>query len=100
MRPWEEVDKQSTDRLPCPSAFTLRRLLPAYADAAHVLTDIAEVADAVGARGMEVTLDLRQYPARSLLLPALAGFQGPAITVKLTGVSLTPTVGQCKLNPG
>jgi hypothetical protein len=29
-------------------------------------------------------------PARSLLLPALAGFQGPAITVKLTGVSLTP----------
>ena len=36
------VDQQSTDRLPCPSAGTLRRLLPAYGDAAHVLADIAE----------------------------------------------------------
>jgi|AntAceMinimDraft_12_1070368.scaffolds.fasta_scaffold197062_1 sacsin len=84
------VDKQSTDRLPCPSAQTLRRLLPAYADAAHAMTDIAEVADAVGASGMEVTLDLRTYPARSLLLPQLAGFQGPAITVRLIGISLMP----------
>ena len=37
------VNQQSTDRLPCPSAGTLRRLLPAYGDAAHVLADIAEV---------------------------------------------------------
>ena len=69
------VDKQSTDRLPCPSAQTLRRLLPAYGDAAHALMDIAEIADTVGASGMEVRLDLRKYPSRSLLLPQLAGFQ-------------------------
>ena len=85
------VDKQSTDRLPCPSAQTLRRLLPAYGDAAHALMDIAEIADAAGASGMEVRLDMRKYPSRSLLLPQLAGFQGPAITVRLAGVSLTPT---------
>ena len=83
------VDKQSTDRLPCPSAQTLRRLLPAYDDAAYVLSDIAEIADATGASGVEVCLDMTEYPSRSLLLPQLAPFQGPAITARLVGVSLT-----------
>ena len=49
-----------------------------------------EIADAVGAREIEVALDTRTYPATSLLLPQLADFQGPAVTVKITGASLQP----------
>ena len=84
------VDKRSTDRLPCPSAQTLRRLLPMYNDSAFFLADVAEVADAAGARGIEVALDANTYPARSLLLPQLAAFQGPAVTVKFTGAPCSP----------
>ena len=82
------VDKSSTDRLPCPSAATLRRLLPAYDDRAHAFSDVAEVADVVCARGLEISLDLKTYKSRSLLLPQLAQFQGPAVTIRLPGVSL------------
>ena len=84
------VDKGSTDRLPCPSELTLRRLLPMYNDSAFFLADVVEIADAVGARDIEVALDIRTYPATSLLLPQLADFQGPAVTVKITGASLQP----------
>ena len=84
------VDKGSTDRLPCPSELTLRRLLPMYNDSAFFLADVVEIADAVGAREIEVALDTRTYPAMSLLLPQLADFQGPAVTVKITGASLQP----------
>ena len=61
-----------------------------YNDSAFFLADVAEVADAAGARGIEVALDANTYPARSLLLPQLAAFQGPAVTVKITGAPLQP----------
>ena len=85
------VDQSSVDRLPCPSANTLRRCVATFDDGAFRFSDLAEIADAAGAREMEVTLDLTRYPARSLLRPQLAGFQGAALAVTFRGVSLTPT---------
>lgn len=49
------------------------------------LQDIAEVADAAGAAGMEVFLDERQHGTQSLLQPGLAAMQGPALCVRIPG---------------
>ncbi|EFJ44918.1 hypothetical protein VOLCADRAFT_118510 [Volvox carteri f. nagariensis] len=109
-----EVEAQLTAALPCPSPGELRERLglaaaqasegrgvadPSGASAAGAsageaaaatfLFELLEVADALGLRGVRLVLDVRQHPAQSLLQPALAAFQGPALCVVLPEVVLS-----------
>ncbi|GIM06471.1 hypothetical protein Vretimale_10715, partial [Volvox reticuliferus] len=103
-----EVEAQLTAALPCPSPAELRERLgiptpqaQAQADAAPspsispedaastFLFELLEVADALGLRTVRLVLDARQHPAQSLLQPALAAFQGPALCVVLPEVALS-----------
>jgi sacsin len=82
------VDTELTDRLACPPAAALAKLLAGYDDAICMLLDILDVADCAGATGVTFTLDERQHGRTSLLTPALAAFQGPALLVRLEGAAL------------
>ncbi|GLC59948.1 hypothetical protein PLESTB_001557000 [Pleodorina starrii] len=103
-----EVEAQLTAALPCPSPEELRERLglagqveatsaaaAAAAAAAGVaaasafLFELLEVADALGLRSMRLVVDARQHPAQSLLQPALAEFQGPALCAVLPDVALS-----------
>ncbi len=89
-----QVNTRMTADLPCAPASMIAPLLSAAAeDTVHALLDIAELADAMGAETMEVTLDYRQHGVESLLLPGLADFQGPAICITLPGVILLQQPG-------
>ena len=55
-----------------------------------LLHDIVATADSVGACVVNVALDHRELPKRSLLLPTLGALQGPALVVALPDVSLPP----------
>jgi len=83
-----QMNTRMTADLPCAPAAMLAPLLASAAEdgVSHALHDIAEVADAVGAETMEVTLDCRQHGGDSVLLPGLADFQGPAICITLPGM--------------
>jgi hypothetical protein len=83
------VDKEMTDRLACPPAAALATLLAGYDDASSLLYDILDVADAVGASGVEFTLDERTHGRQSLLSPGLAACQGPALLARIEGVVLS-----------
>ncbi|KXZ55127.1 hypothetical protein GPECTOR_3g279 [Gonium pectorale] len=101
-----EVEAQQTSALPCPSPAELRERLglsatasdaatPAEADLAGVsavatfLFELLELADALGLRAVRLVLDARQHPDQSLLQPALAAFQGPALCAVLPEVALS-----------
>ncbi len=87
-----QVNTRMTADLACMPASALAPMLGADwgAGPSHILADIAEAADAAGAGTLEITLDERQHGQESLLLPGLAGFQGPAICITLPGASLIP----------
>ena len=54
----------------------------------HVLHDLLEVADVLGARTVEVLLDERTHRSESVLQPSLAPLQGPSLVVHIPGVAL------------
>lgn len=83
-----QMNNRMTADLPCAPASMLAPLLTSAAEdgVTHALHDIAELADAVGAETMEVTLDCRLHGRDSVLLPGLADFQGPAICITLPGM--------------
>ncbi|GFR39739.1 hypothetical protein Agub_g221, partial [Astrephomene gubernaculifera] len=108
-----EVEAQRTAVLPCPSPAELRERLGLQAQAessvptatatasaaaaaaaaesaaATFLFELLEVADALGSRGLRLVLDRRHHPAQSLLQPALAAFQGPALCAVMPDVVLS-----------
>jgi hypothetical protein len=91
LRYHHQVENQTSERLPCPPASLLKQLLAVQADSALLsLSDILEVADAVGCREVTFHLDARTHPSQSLLQPGLSAFQGPALCIKLGGVVLSP----------
>jgi hypothetical protein len=60
----------------------------AHADAAHVAIaaaawDLVAIAETIGAHSVEISLDLNNYPTRSLLQPQLSQYQGPALCVRV-----------------
>ena len=80
---------EMSDRLLCPPAATLARMLGDRDDASQMLMDFIEVADAVGAKSVQITLDLRTHASQSIFQPSMAAFQGPALLLQLDGCSLT-----------
>ena len=70
------AEVEATQAVPCPAA-------PAAGDAAEAaLPDVLAAADAaLGARSVAVVLDARTHGAASLVHPALAGAQGPALVL-------------------
>ncbi|KAL4545625.1 hypothetical protein Ndes2526B_g00282 [Nannochloris sp. 'desiccata'] len=90
LRYHHQVENQTSERLPCPSANLLRQLLAVQADPAILaLSDILEIADAVNCHDVQIHLDTRTHPSQSLLQPGLGAFQGPALCIKLGGVVLS-----------
>ena len=70
---------------------------PIHPRVAQILLDILELADIIGSRAIHFCVDHRKHPTQSLLSPALASFQGPALLVFMPGVQLS--VEQiCKLH--
>ena len=70
------AEVEATQAVPCPAA-------PAAGDAAEAaLPDVLAAADAaLGARSVAVVFDARTHGAASLVHPALAGAQGPALVL-------------------
>ena len=86
------LEEQLTDRLPCPTTEHVGRALaegaPGMAPGMHVLMDLIEVAEALGAHAVHLLLDRRKHGTRSLLSPSLSAFQGEALCVYMPGVLL------------
>jgi sacsin len=82
---------RDTSALTCPSAATITARLGSYildtsaapfSPAMQFLAlDMLEVADALGCTSVQFLHDSNSYPSQSILLPSLAPFQGPAITI-------------------
>ncbi len=90
LRYHHQVENQTSERLPCPPASLVKQLLTVQADPAFLaLSDILEIADAVGCHDVSIHLDARTHPSQSLLQPGLSAFQGPALCIKLGGVALS-----------
>ena len=90
LRYHHQVENQTSERLPCPPATLLRQLLTVQSDPALLaLSDILEVADVCGCKGVEIHLDGRTHPSQSVLQPGLSALQGPALCVHLKGVVLS-----------
>ena len=83
------LEEKLTDTLPCPSADAVRATLSEAGHEAHLLLDLLEVADYLGARAVHFVLDRRRHPCQSLLSPTLAAFQGEALCMHLPGISLS-----------
>jgi hypothetical protein len=58
-------------------------------DAQHVVGDALEVAEALHCAGVSVLWDCRTFPADSLLLPAFAALQGPALLLHFRDIELS-----------
>ena len=77
--------------LMCPSAATITARLGGFildANASQftptmqfLAFDMLEVADALGCTSVQFLHDTNIYPAQSILLPSLASFQGPSLTI-------------------
>ncbi|KAH8058577.1 hypothetical protein JL722_5794 [Aureococcus anophagefferens] len=69
------AEVEATQAVPCPAA-------PAAGDAEAALPDVLAAADgALGARSVALVFDARTHGAASLVHPALAGAQGPALVL-------------------
>jgi len=86
------LEEKLTDRLPCPTTEQVGRALaegaPGMAPGLHVLMDLIEVAEALGAHAVHLLLDRRKHGTHSLLSPSLSAFQGEALCVYMPGVLL------------
>jgi hypothetical protein len=86
------LEEKLTDRLPCPTTEQVARALaegaPGMAPGLHVLMDLIEVAEALGAHAVHLLLDRRKHGTHSLLSPSLSAFQGEALCVYMPGVLL------------
>jgi sacsin len=92
-----QVNTHLMSDMPCERAPAVAAALAGEDAAAPcVLWDIAEFADAVGAEALDITLDCRAHGQQSLLVPGLAGFQGPAICISIPGRPLLrPVTASC-----
>ena len=78
----------SSSELNCPSSQRLAERLQGHLpDLEALLFHALEWADAAGSKRIEVILDERTHPTRSLLQPGLADFQGPGILIVIHGES-------------
>eukprot|EP00897_Mesotaenium_endlicherianum_P007203 jgi/Mesen1/6510/ME000332S05518 len=82
-------DQEMTNNLQCLPAGTIAKLLDIWQDRDHLLFDLLEVAEDVGAKRMEVVYDQRHHSTQSLLDSNLSQFQGPSLTVMLDGATLS-----------
>ena len=82
------LEEKLTDQLPCPSAAQVAAALADAGHEGHLLLDLLAAADGLGARAAHFVLDERRHGTQSLLSPALAPFQGPALCLYLPGVTL------------
>lgn len=92
----------ATRTLTCPGVREVVNLITQYASVRHALVDALEVAEAAGARVVNVTWDMRSHRAQSVLQPRLSKLQGPALVIQFDGVTwrqpdvvraMTPYVG-------
>ena len=82
------LEEKLTDRLPCPTTEQVGRALAEGAPGMHVLMDLIEVAEALGAHAVHLLLDRRKHGTHSLLSPSLSAFQAEALCVYMPGVLL------------
>ena len=81
---------RSTVDLLCPSADDVGAALQlGRGDTACALFELLEVAEVLQAPRMQFVLDFRRHPARSLLQPTLAQFQGPGLCAFIPDLVLT-----------
>ena len=78
------LEEKITDTLPCPAAAQVARALGEAGGGegggeAHLLLDLLEVADVLGAKAAHFCIDRRRHRAQSLLSPALAPLQAEAL---------------------
>lgn len=79
----------SSTELNCPISVRLAaRLQGLVPNLEALLFHALEWADAAGGKHLEVILDERSHPTRSLLQPGLADFQGPGILIVVHGQRL------------
>ena len=88
------LEEKITDTLPCPAAAQVARALGEAGGGegggeAHLLLDLLEVADVLGAKAAHFCIDRRRHRAQSLLSPALAPLQAEALCLWLPGVAVT-----------
>ncbi|KAK9808692.1 hypothetical protein WJX72_002029 [[Myrmecia] bisecta] len=90
LRYHHQVDTQMTQNMRAKPAAELKAALEQQpAGMLSALWDLLEVADAAGADAIDIVMDMRTHPSQSLLQPALAAFQGPALCVSIRGVALS-----------
>ena len=78
------LEEKLTDALPCPAAAQVARALgDAGGGEAHLLLDLLEVADVLGAKAAHFCVDRRRHRAQSLLSPSLAPLQADALCLWL-----------------
>jgi sacsin len=83
------LEEKLTDTLPCPGMEGIKRALSDAGHEAHLLLDLLEVADSLGAHAVNFVLDGRSHPTQSLISPVLASFQNEALCMYMPGVKLT-----------
>ncbi|KAL1500258.1 hypothetical protein AB1Y20_012926 [Prymnesium parvum] len=83
------LEEKLTDTIPCPSVQQIGRTLNESGIEAHVLFDLLDAADALGAKAAHFVLDRRSHPTQSLLSHALAPFQSEALCLYLPGLNLS-----------
>ena len=57
----------------------LRHIIESYVDGPGILFELRQNADDAGAKEVAFLLDVSEYPTSSLLSPAMAELQGPAL---------------------
>lgn len=70
-------NEQATQSIPCPSVDTVTT----SDDDRVAIVDLLAVADTIGAQNVTLIVDEREHPVSSLLSPALAAIQGPALII-------------------
>ena len=82
--------------LACPSPSLLSQQLKHAGGKDTLLSDLADLADTLGARGVHFLFDFRVHESRSILQPNLDSLHGPALLVHIEGVEMGPEQ-LCKL---
>ena len=86
----DQTNGKSIQNFSCPGAMQLQRRIRSFPGGeCEIMRDVMRVGDILGSTSIEALFDRRTHSHESVLHPALASMQGPALMLRLDGVILS-----------